>query len=282
MPRGLSAIILTLMLTGCEKAPTAPVAITPSSVAESSPATVKPTVTIIHVRNWHWLPKEHFAADQRGLNPKLTNEEIDIQYSRFLDDIDALQREQVGLLRELFQQHPGCRVFYEGVTDANGRTFIDTIQALRHADIGSIQINLEQANRMVETIPAGTNAHTIAVGLRDDFNAKLAAYRNDLSQVGAVGRMLMADELDRVFALDDEKLLDAANPVKADGTIEFNAAADTASEDDMAKRLLASTPVVIAVLGGEHDLTDNLQKFSAHHEYVVRETPKYRQLAKGE
>ena len=279
---GLSAAILTLILMGCEKAPTPPVAIAPSTVAESSPAPVTPLVTIIHVKNWHWLPKEHFAADQRGLNPKLTNNEIDIRYSKFLEDIDALQREQVGLMRELFQQHPRCRVFYEGVTDSNGRDFIDTVQALRQADIGSVQINLEQANRMVENIPTGTTAHTIAVGLRDDFNAKVVAYRDDLLQVGAVGRMLMADELDRVFALDDENLLDAANPVQANGTIEFNPAADAAREDGMAKRLLASTPVVIAVLGGEHDLTDNLQKLSTHHEYVVRETPKYRQLAQGD
>lgn len=272
----LSLAMLLLLLAGCQKAPP------PASTVDTAGATAAPLVTIIHVKNWHWLSLESFAADQGKWEPRLTDSEINARYAKFLDDVDALQLEQVQLLRELTRQHHVRGVFYEGVTDTNGGIFIDTIHALRRADIDSLRSDLHFANQLVEKVEAGTDAHKLAVFSRDEANAKLVAYRNDLLQVGAVGRLLMTEELDGVLALDNDKLLDAANPVKADGTIEFNPAADIAREDDMARRLLASTPIVIAVLGGEHDLADNLAKFSTTHEYLTRETPKYRQLTTRE
>ncbi len=69
----------------------------------------------------------------------------------------------------------------------------------------------------------------------------------------------MRGELDDVRPLDDAELMDAANPVQPDGTIEFDERANTAREAGMVQRLLDDGPVVIFVLGGDHDLRDELK-----------------------
>jgi hypothetical protein len=64
--------------------------------------------------------------------------------------------------------------------------------------------------------------------------------RDDLLQLGAPGRLLMAGELDAVLPADDAKLLDAGDPVKGD-KIEFNPQAVEARERATVKLLLTGT-----------------------------------------
>ena len=42
-------------------------------------------------------------------------------------------------------------------------------------------------------------------------------------RLGAAGRLLVSGEIENVHPLEDEKPLDAANPVTADGKVRFDA-----------------------------------------------------------
>ena len=98
--------------------------------------------------------------------------------------------------------------------------------------------------------------------------------REDLLQLGAPGRLLMAGELDAVLPADDAKLLDAADPVN-DGKIEFNSEAGRAREEGMVRLLLKQKEAVV-VMGGAHDLANNLP---AAVEYVRAKTRGYKLAA---
>ena len=73
----------------------------------------------------------------------------------------------------------------------------------------------------------------------------------------------MAGELDAVHPADDPELHRAADPFTKDG-IEIDAEANERRKDGIARLLLAQSLAVV-VLGGEHDLADNLP---ASVEYV--------------
>ena len=66
-------------------------------------------------------------------------------------------------------------------------------------------------------------------------------------------------KLNEVRAADDAAAHAAANPVQSDGTVRWDAAADARREQAIADRLLAAEePLVVVVLGGRHDLNDEL------------------------
>ena len=57
---------------------------------------------------------------------------------------------------------------------------------------------------------------------------------------------------------EDVEAMEAANPMK-DGRVEFDDAATERREDAIVRNVLASeSPVVVLMLGGSHDLGDNV------------------------
>jgi hypothetical protein len=72
-------------------------------------------------------------------------------------------------------------------------------------------------------------------------------YWEDLLQIGASGRLLLAGEIDQVLPLEDHDAWRAAKPMG--GELDFNAMATR--DHMMAKRL---PPGAVVVLGLEHDL----------------------------
>ena len=78
-------------------------------------------------------------------------------------------------------------------------------------------------------------------------------------QLGAVGQLLLAGEALEVLPLDDAELQAAADPVKADGSVRFDQAANDRRERAMVKRLLKAGPVAIVILGRDHDLGDEIR-----------------------
>jgi hypothetical protein len=87
----------------------------------------------------------------------------------------------------------------------------------------------------------------------------LEQHRFALLEIGAAGRLLVSGELEEVLPLDDAKLLDAAGPVVASGKVTFDAAKVAARQDAMVQRALAKDHAAVIVLGGSHDLTDNVR-----------------------
>jgi len=73
-----------------------------------------PTHTIIHIKNWNFIPFNLFKVDFRANDPEpITDEELKIHFEKFLKDIEEIQTEQKALLRHLKIK----KVFVEGLTE---------------------------------------------------------------------------------------------------------------------------------------------------------------------
>ena len=99
----------------------------------------------------------------------------------------------------------------------------------------------------------------------------LSEYRHDLLEIGAPGRLLMADKLMRVLPADDRDLLKKANPILKDG-VKINEVAVEECEKFMVSQMVGSRIAAVIVLGGGHDLSDNIP---ANCEYVRVTTQQY-------
>ncbi|MEX0805830.1 MAG: hypothetical protein WD688_21305 [Candidatus Binatia bacterium] len=79
---------------------------------------------------------------------------------------------------------------------------------------------------------------------------------------------------------EDETLLDAAKPIADDGMYREDAAAIEAREDFIVRTLLESGPVSYVILGGSHDLKDNVERLSGGKaEYLRVELEAWRKFA---
>ena len=196
-------------------------------------AVESPTHRIVHILNWHWISADRFHLD----NP-------DGDYSRFLDEVDAIQMEQMALIRAMKIR----TVRYEGLTVENQAAYLKKVETLR---------KLKR--------PDGDSP-------TDELLRQFI--REDLLQLGAPGRLLLTGELEAVLPADGAKHLDAADPVKGD-KIEFNPEAVQARERATVE-LLLKQPESVLICGGVHDfgplLTDS--------EYVRVTTKGYRSAVK--
>jgi hypothetical protein len=95
--------------------------------------------------------------------------------------------------------------------------------------------------------------------LEKEIAGMLEQHRFSMLEIGAAGRLLVSGELGEVLPLDDAKLLDAAAPVLANGKVTFDAAKVAARRDAMVQWALAKDHAAVIVLGGSHDLTDNVR-----------------------
>src|SRR5438093_230734 len=56
---------------------------------------------IIHVADWHFVPPDLFALDLEAVEGrKLAPQEIERRYAKFLKDVEDVQIEQEGILRQ--------------------------------------------------------------------------------------------------------------------------------------------------------------------------------------
>ena len=63
-----------------------------------------------------------------------------------------------------------------------------------------------------------------------------------------------------------------------DGTVVFDKKADEAREDAIVRNLLKAGGVAVIVLGGDHDLADNLKRAGRQVKYERVTVPKYRDV----
>ncbi|NQV28103.1 MAG: hypothetical protein HQ518_27440 [Rhodopirellula sp.] len=84
-------------------------------------------------------------------------------------------------------------------------------------------------------------------------------YQTDMMLIGAPGQLLIDGHIKSVAPAEDANAYEDANPVKPDGTIIFNEKSNEARENAIVKNLMkASGGTAVLVLGGAHDLSDNV------------------------
>jgi len=211
----------------------------------STPIKSKPKQIIIHLLNWHFVSNEDFAADLSDSSAgKLSEEEIEMRYLELLNDVDAIQKEQKQILRYLIKHHKVRTVYMEGLTEKNLSAFNSFIKTLREFEV-----------------PEGD-------GALDQFLKE--QYRRDFLQMGAAAQLMISNELNSMLPLENAEAFEKANPVGKDGKVRFDEAAEEKREDEMVKILLKGKGIKVIILGGGHDLTDNLKRMKLGSVLYVR------------
>lgn len=193
----------------------------------------RPTHRIVHIADWHFVPRTAFAADLRDqTKDPIDDEEIDTLYAEHLGEVECVQSAQRRLLAELIACHGLGEVFCEGLTDS---------------DLPFYQLMIEHLRRQGSDEPAL---------LRGDDRIDETVLR-----VGAAGQLLAAGELARVLPAEEEAAYEQADPLAGgDGELIFAGRANDERQAAIIKRLLASGPLAVIVLGGGHDLSEQVRQ----------------------
>lgn len=199
---------------------------------------------IIHIADYHLVSHEDFAADLRDQNPDISDGEIGKQYAKFLDDVETIQNEQIAILRGLIREHGIKAVFMEGVTDANVGKFRGAVKELPELDLPELHRKMTQTEDFAE--------QALLLVTIDEHRAKLL-------ELGAVGHLMRTGQLEDVIPLEDTYLMEAADPTK--NGFQFDGKANEKRERGMARRLMGGGPVAVVILGGGHDLSDDLRDY---------------------
>ena len=169
---------------------------------------------VIHVGDWHYIPRDTFAADLLANRSNYSADEIDDLYSEHLADVEAVQAEQVEQLKSLIRHRDLKHVWVEGLAHEDMRAFA----------------------AIVDTVKGSKNPN-----------------REILLRIGAVGRLLVSGDLAEVMPLEDEIAHTAAAPVngRLDTSGENFTARESAMVE---KLLDSNEPVCVIVLGAAHNL----------------------------
>ena len=244
----------------------------PGVVAVEVPVQVeRPKHRIVHLKNWHFLSKDLFAADIREVQgEEIPDAEIDALYEELLLEVELVQLEQIALLRCLIEHHGLKTVFCEGLTAENMPTYETKI----------IAIQTRQAlARTFQKLTADGEGDLASTELRQRIGDELNQFRLDLLQIGAAGQLYAAGELKEVLPLDDAKLLKEASPLTKDGKISLDAKVIEARQDAQVQAMIDHGPFALCILGGAHDLADNVKRLAGGKcELVVVETERQREF----
>lgn len=221
------------------------------------------------MKDWHFLPKDLFAADIKDVAEKpLAEEDIDRLYEEFLSEVDLVQTEQKALLRCLIKHHGLRRIFCEGLTDLDLPIYRAKIAALRTVErqIPEVKTQLQKASQalaaMAKAGEEGSEDYHRVVEITSELEELLYQHRLDLLQVGAAGQLYVAGEIEEVVPLDDAELLQRANPVAEDGGVKLDKEVIEARQDAQARAMIEDGKFALAILGGAHDLSDNLARLT--------------------
>jgi hypothetical protein len=199
-------------------------AITPAELrANDGVATVREALPaaetcIIHIRDWHLVPKDAFAADT-----ELEGKELDEAYAEHIRAVKAVQASQRTILKDTKE------VYSEGLAKSDMPVFEAMIRLMRKKP-----------------------------------------EEDRLMRMGVVAQLRMQDKL-MVLPAENE-FFEKANPLK-DGKVEIDHEEQERREDAIVRNLLKQQGTVYLVLGGAHDLSDNIKRLSKDCGYFVV-TPK--------
>lgn len=105
----------------------------------------QPIHRVIHLRDWHYVPKDLYALDMKGVfERELTADEISQLHRELLLKVELIQLEQMAVLRCLIRHHGLKRVHSEGLSPKEldvYRTKIGVLEAMEQNQIPRIRSN---------------------------------------------------------------------------------------------------------------------------------------------
>jgi hypothetical protein len=182
----------------------------------------------------------------------------------------------MGLLRCLARHHGLKTVFVEGLTKEDLTAYRERIDALRaiQAQLTDLEQRLQAVRAILKT--AQGERREQAKALEQHLFGMVAERKPPLLEIGAAGRLLASQEIELVLPLDHAELLEKAKPVRPDGRIRLDPAAIDRRRDGHVRAVLDQGPCGLIVLGGAHDLSENVRRRSKTCEYLwvwVRHSP---------
>jgi hypothetical protein len=232
-------------------------------------AAPKPTHRIVHLRDWHHVPADLFAADVRQAAGKpLSDEEVGALYREHLLQVELVQTEQEAVLRCLVRHHGLKRALAEGLTPKGLHAYREVLAALRATDRDLADLRKLRAGVKRE-----------APEIDREIEDLVRDHRRRLVEYGAASALESAGEVE-ALPLDDDALLDASKPVSPDGKVRLDPAKIEARHDGQVKAALASGPCSLLILGGAHDLSASVRRLGGGTaEYLRVSTARYKEVA---
>jgi hypothetical protein len=184
-------------------------------------------------------------------------------------EVELVQLEHTALVRCLIKHHGLRSVLTEGLTPKAVPNFWEVIAALRDMDrsLTKLMKQRDELRQKDDAIEQGI------AELQKELRDRLVPY-------GTPGRLALAEEV-AVLPLDDDELLDKANPVRPDGKVKPELARTEARHDAQVAAALKSGTSSLLILGGSHDLSASVRRFGGTVDYVRVTTTRFKEVAKS-
>ncbi len=235
------------------------------AAAETRVSIDQPRHIIVHIKDWHYLALESFAADLRAsADNDITETEMQRLYQQHLREVKLVQDEQTKLLRRLIRRHGLRQVYLEGLAEEDLIIFDAKLRVLRRMQDELPQWEQELQSAIARRDELAENERENSTELSEfisKLDAILTSHRHEMLRIGAVGRLMIAGELKTVVPLEEFQSYQNANPLTQGGSLQFNRAAMEKREDAQVQRLMQDD-VSVVVLGGAHDLSNNLRRLA--------------------
>lgn len=230
----------------------------------------RPANRIIHILDWHFVPRDLYAPDLRqAAGRQLSDREVDDRFRELVREVDAVQQDQEVILDALATRHDLRRVLVEGLTPKGVANYREVLSVFKATEDRIARLRESAAG--LDPRPADID-HQVETMTRD--------LRERSLEYGAAGRLMGRGLID-VLPLDDADLLEAAKPVQPDGTVRFDPEKVEARHDGQVRRALAAGPCAVLVLGGAHDLSASVRRLGGGSTEYIRVTPKRYAAATG-
>jgi hypothetical protein len=224
---------------------------------EVVPASGKPARRLIHLRDFHYVPRDLFALELRGQGA-ISEEEMDLRYQEHLLQVELVQLEQLALLRCLARRHGLRRVCVEGMTPEGVKNFREMVAAHKKVETGLYE-QLQDVHGILQDAKEGTERHAKAKEITKEVLGLLEGFQLDVLPLGTAGRLLLSGDVEEVLPLDDARLLDEAKPIDLAGRFRLDPAKLSARHDGQVRAALKRGAFALVILGGAHDLTESLR-----------------------
>jgi hypothetical protein len=228
-------------------------------------AAPNPTHCIIHLRDWHFVPKELFALEARhSAGRPLSDEEVNSLYEQNLLDVELVQIEQEAILRCLVRHHELRSVLVEGLTPHGLTKYREIIASFRDMNEQLTDLQVRRAKLKRE-----------ATAIDREIEVLVRGHRRRVLEHGAVAQLAIAREIE-VLPLDEDEVLEQARP---DGKARLDPAKLEARHDAQVRAALASGPCRFIILGGSHDLSASIGRLGrGTAEYIRVTTRRYKEF----
>jgi hypothetical protein len=241
----------------------------------------KPTARIVHLRDWHFVPKDLHAIDLKVANGReLTADEIDRLHEEHLLEVELVQVEQIALLRCLIKHHGLKRIFSEGFSPPELEAYrekIAVLKSMENEQVPQVRKHLDEVRKLMEGSTGEKKEKAQAI--ETQLLALLDEHKHRLLEMGAAGRLLISGELEDVLPLEDAVALERAKPISPSGGVNLDPVKLEARHDAHVKATMKEGPVAVIVLGGSHDLTASIQRFNGSCEYLRVTTKRFKEIA---